>query len=108
LALKKKEEEERRVREAEEKKQREIDEKRLRLEEAEKKRQAMMQAMKASQQPKGANFTITKKDQTVSDLNNEVSLLLLTVNFCPSSTCPTLRLSAARPRNSSRRRRRSP
>jgi troponin T, fast skeletal muscle len=66
MALRKKEEEERRAREAEEKKQREIDEKRKRLEEAERKRQAMMQAMKANAAPKGANFTITKKDQTVS------------------------------------------
>lgn len=66
MALRKKEEEERRARDAEEKKQREIDEKRKRLEEAERKRQAMMQAMKQNSAPKGANFTITKKDQTVS------------------------------------------
>lgn len=65
MAQRKKEEEERRVREIEEKKQREIDEKRRRLEEAEKKRQAMLQAMK-DKDKKGPNFTITKKDSNVS------------------------------------------
>lgn len=37
-----------------------------RLEESEKKRQAMMQAMKDASKVKGPNFTITKKDLTVS------------------------------------------
>lgn len=64
MAQRKKEEEERRVREAEEKKQREIEEKRMRLEEAEKKRQAMLQAMK-DKDKKGPNFTIAKKDAGV-------------------------------------------
>lgn len=61
MAQRKKEEEERRVREVEEKKQREIEEKRQRLEEAEKKRQAMLQAMK-DKDKKGPNFTIQKKE----------------------------------------------
>lgn len=61
MAQRKKEEEERRVREVEEKKLREIEEKRMRLEEAEKKRQAMLQAMK-DKDKKGPNFTIQKKD----------------------------------------------
>lgn len=65
LAQKKKEEEERRVREIEEKKQRDIEEKRQRLEEAEKKRQAMLQAMKESSKT-GPNFTIQKKSDNVS------------------------------------------
>lgn len=64
MAQRKKEEEERRVREVEEKKQREIEEKRQRLEEAEKKRQAMLQAMK-DKDKKGPNFTIAKKDAGV-------------------------------------------
>lgn len=64
MAQRKKEEEERRVREVEEKKQREIEEKRMRLEEAEKKRQVMLQAMKESNKT-GPNFTITKKDNNV-------------------------------------------
>lgn len=68
MAQRKKEEEERRVREIEEKKQREIDEKRRRLEEAEKKRQAMLQAMK-DKDKKGPNFTITKKDSSVSSFH---------------------------------------
>lgn len=46
MAERKKQEEERRQREVEEKKQRDIEEKRRRLEEAEKKRQAMMAALK--------------------------------------------------------------
>lgn len=37
-----------------------------RLEESEKKRQAMMQAMKDQASKKGPNFTITRKDLTVS------------------------------------------
>jgi len=37
-----------------------------RLEESEKKRQAMMQAMKDQSKAKGPNFTITKKDLSVS------------------------------------------
>lgn len=57
---------ERRVREIEEKKQRDIEEKRQRLEEAEKKRQAMMQALKDQNKNKGPNFTITKRDAGVS------------------------------------------
>lgn len=65
LAQKKKEDEERRVREIEEKKQRDIEEKRQRLEEAEKKRQAMLQAMKESSKT-GPNFTIQKKSDNVS------------------------------------------
>lgn len=63
MAERKKQEEERRLREIEEKKQRDIEEKRLRLEEAEKKRQAMMQALNATK-TKGPNFTITKKEMT--------------------------------------------
>lgn len=66
LAQKKKEEEERRIREIEEKKQRDIEEKRQRLEEAEKKRQAMLQAMKDSTKT-GPNFTIQKKSDNVSN-----------------------------------------
>ncbi|KAJ8971062.1 hypothetical protein NQ317_002754 [Molorchus minor] len=62
MAERKKAEEERRVREIEEKKQRDIEEKRQRLEEAEKKRQAMMQALKDQNKAKGPNFTITKRD----------------------------------------------
>jgi len=38
------------------------------LEESEKKRQAMMQAMKDQSKAKGPNFTITKKDLSVSIL----------------------------------------
>jgi aspartokinase len=49
MAERKKQEEERRIREIEEKKQRDIEEKRRRLEEAEKKRQAMMQALKVGE-----------------------------------------------------------
>lgn len=45
-----------------------IEEKRLRLEEAEKKRQAMLQAMNAANK-KGPNFTVTKKDPNVSFQN---------------------------------------
>lgn len=37
-----------------------------RLEESEKKRQAMMQAMKDQSKAKGPNFTIIKKDLAVS------------------------------------------
>lgn len=65
MAQRKKEEEERRVREVEEKKQRDIEEKRQRLEEAEKKRQAMLLAQREKDK-KGPNFTIQKKD--TSDL----------------------------------------
>jgi len=61
LSERKKQEEERRQREIEEKKQKDIEEKRLRLEEAEKKRQLMLQAMNAANK-KGPNFTVTKKD----------------------------------------------
>lgn len=61
MALRKREEEERRQREVEEKKQREIEEKRRRLEEAEKKRQAMLQLAKDKDR-KGPNFTIQKKE----------------------------------------------
>lgn len=53
------------MREIEEKKQRDIEEKRLRLEEAEKKRLAMVQAMKESNK-QGPNFTIQKKNENVS------------------------------------------
>lgn len=67
MAQRKKEEEERRVREIEEKKQRDIEEKRMRLEEAEKKRQAMLQAMKESSKT-GPNFTINKKENNVNIL----------------------------------------
>nr|CAD7201915.1 unnamed protein product [Timema douglasi] len=64
MAERKKQEEERRQREVEEKKQRDIEEKRRRLEEAEKKRQAMMASLKdQTNKNKGPNFTITKKDQ---------------------------------------------
>lgn len=66
MAERKKADEERRVREIEEKKQRDVEEKRQRLEEAEKKRQAMMQALKDQNKNKGPNFTITKRDATVS------------------------------------------
>ena len=66
MAQRKKEEEERRVREIEEKKQRDIEEKRRRLEEAEKKRQAMVQAQKEKDKAKGPNFTIAKKESSVS------------------------------------------
>lgn len=66
MAERKKQEEERRVREIEEKKQRDIEEKRQRLEEAEKKRQAMMQALKDQSKNKGPNFTITKKDPSAA------------------------------------------
>lgn len=52
------------MREIEEKKQRDIEEKRQRLEEAEKKRQAMLQAMKDSNKT-GPNFTIQKKSDNV-------------------------------------------
>lgn len=69
MAERKKQEEERRVREIEEKKQRDIEEKRQRLEEAEKKRQSMMQALKDQTKSKGPNFTITKRDPTVSCLS---------------------------------------
>lgn len=84
LAERKKQEEERRQREIEEKKQKgwrflcqveqqklilydisDIEEKRLRLEEAEKKRQLMLQAMNAANK-KGPNFTVTKRDGDVS------------------------------------------
>lgn len=67
----KKQEEERRIREIEEKKQRDIEEKRMRLEEAEKKRQAMMQALKDQSKTKGPNFTIAKKDASVR-INNKM------------------------------------
>lgn len=69
MAERKKQEEERRIRELEEKKQRDIEEKRRRLEDAEKKRQAMMQALKDQNKNKGPNFTITKRDPTVSLLD---------------------------------------
>lgn len=75
LAQKKKEEEERRVREIEEKKQRDIEEKRQRLEEAEKKRQVMLQAMKESSKT-GPNFTIQKKSDNVSMKSSSVSVEL--------------------------------
>lgn len=65
MAERKKQEEERRVREIEEKKQRDIEEKRQRLEEAEKKRQAMMQALKDQSKQKGPNFTIQKREAGV-------------------------------------------
>ncbi|XP_048524104.1 troponin T, skeletal muscle isoform X3 [Dendroctonus ponderosae] len=68
LAERKKQEEERRQREIEEKKQKDIEEKRLRLEEAEKKRQAMLQAMNAANK-KGPNFTVTKKDPNAANLS---------------------------------------
>lgn len=86
MAQRKKEEEERRVREIEEKKQREIDEKRRRLEEAEKKRQAMLQAMK-DKDKKGPNFTITKKDSNVSWTLPMTTHLKLKTCFC----LPTVR-----------------
>lgn len=68
LAERKKQEEERRQREIEEKKQKDIEEKRLRLEEAEKKRQLMLQAMNAANK-KGPNFTVTKRDGDTATLS---------------------------------------
>lgn len=68
MAERKKQEEERRIREIEEKKQRDIEEKRQRLEEAEKKRQAMMAALKDQSKTKGPNFTITKREAGVGYL----------------------------------------
>ncbi|XP_026682955.1 troponin T isoform X9 [Diaphorina citri] len=63
MAQRKKEEEERRQREVEEKKQRDLEEKRQRLEEAEKKRQAMMAALKEqTNKSKGPNFTIQRRE----------------------------------------------
>lgn len=61
------------MREIEEKKQRDIEEKRQRLEEAEKKRQIMLQAMKDSNKT-GPNFTIQKKSDNVSDLFDRYDL----------------------------------
>lgn len=49
-----------------------------RLEESEKKRQAMMQAMKDQSKAKGPNFTITKKDLSVG----------LRFSLCIISLCP--------------------
>lgn len=69
MAERKKQEEERRIREIEEKKQRDIEEKRRRLEEAEKKRQAMMAAHK-EQSKTGPNFTINKKEHLSSNLSS--------------------------------------
>lgn len=81
MTQRKKEDEERRVREVEEKKQREADEKRMRLEEAEKKRQAMIQAQKDKDR-KGPNFTIQKReDGGVSINTTHWSLLLLIYLF---------------------------
>jgi troponin T len=68
LSERKKQEEERRQREIEEKKQKDIEEKRLRLEEAEKKRQAMLQAMNAANK-KGPNFTVIKKEAGAANLS---------------------------------------
>lgn len=67
LAERKRQEEERRQREIEEKKQKEIEEKRLRLEEAEKKRQAL-QALNAASR-KGPNYTVSKKEVAGSNLS---------------------------------------
>ncbi|KAF7281575.1 hypothetical protein GWI33_004543 [Rhynchophorus ferrugineus] len=67
LAERKKQEEERRQREIEEKKQKEIEEKRLRLEEAEKKRQAL-QALNAASK-KSPNYTVSKKDAAGANLS---------------------------------------
>lgn len=58
-----------------------MEEKRRRLEESEKKRQAMMQAMK-DQSKKGPNFTINKKDLGVCIYvfflnNNKLCLLFI-------------------------------
>lgn len=75
MAERKKQEEERRIREIEEKKQRDIEEKRQRLEEAEKKRQAMMQALKDQSKTKGPNFTITKRDASVGFYNTIILIL---------------------------------
>ena len=60
MSERKKQEDERRMREAEEKKQKEQDAKLHRLEEAERKRQLMMQAQKASLA--GKNFLTKKAD----------------------------------------------
>lgn len=90
LAQKKKEEEERRVREIEEKKQRDIEEKRQRLEEAEKKRQAMLQAMKESSKT-GPNFTIQKKSDNVS--NTTLAVLISRVISLPITTLRMIYIS---------------
>ena len=68
LAQQKKEEEERLRKEEADKKAKEAEEKRKRLEEAEKKRQAMMQAQKEKQQAagQGAKGTVKKADSGVS------------------------------------------
>lgn len=78
MAQRKKEEEERRQREVEEKKQRDLEEKRQRLEEAEKKRQAMMASLKEqTNKSKGPNFTIQRRQEGVS-IHSSRNLLILT------------------------------
>jgi len=66
LAQQKKEEEERLRKEEAEKKAKEAEEKRKRLEEAEKKRQAMMQAQKEKQQASGQGARASKKPDGAS------------------------------------------
>ena len=68
LAQQKKEEEERLRKEEADKKAKEAEEKRKRLEEAEKKRQAMMQAQKEKQQAagQGSKGSVKKADSGVS------------------------------------------
>lgn len=77
MAQRKKEEEERRQREVEEKKQRDLEEKRQRLEEAEKKRQAMMAALKEqTNKSKGPNFTIQRREPGVSRMEYTLFILV--------------------------------
>lgn len=58
-----------------------------RLEESEKKRQAMMQSLKDQASKKGPNFTITKKDLSVgievSTLKSSVSSLIFLIDWRP-------------------------
>lgn len=107
MAQRKREEEERRQREVEEKKQRDIEEKRRRLEEAEKKRQAMLQAVKDKDR-KGPNFTINKKEGVSfkQKIHQKEATVLKSIHFSSPSEVPPWNVT--RPRNSWKKRRRSP
>lgn len=68
----KKQDEERKIKEIEEKKIRDHEEKIRRLEEAEKKRQAMMQALKEQAKNKGPNFVVSRKQAAdLSDVEKD-------------------------------------
>lgn len=74
---KKKQDEEKRIKDIEDKKVRDHENKIKRLEEAEKRRQAMMQALKEQSKKKGPNF-IVKGKQAVRTLNNRRKIFIFT------------------------------